>query len=96
MDWVLAKVKSGKLKEYVGIEVQSIDITGNYRDCWHSYNNLTPGTKIISSSCHGMNWANVHKRLIPQIIRKGLVYSRSSMVKKGVYFIVPDIVYRKF
>jgi len=96
MDWVLAKVRAGKLKEYVGIEVQSIDITGNYRDCWHSYKNLTPSTKTISSSSHGMNWANVHKRLIPQIIRKGLVYSRSSMVKKGVYFIVPDIVYRKF
>jgi len=96
MDWVLAKVQNGKLKEYVGIEVQSIDITGNYRDCWHSYKNLKTSTKTISSSGHGMNWANVHKRLIPQIIRKGLVYSRSAMVKKGLYFIVPDIVYGKF
>lgn len=43
-----------------------------------------------------MNWANVHKRLIPQIIRKGTIYSRSSMVKSGLYFVVPDIVYRKF
>lgn len=43
-----------------------------------------------------MNWANVHKRLIPQIIRKGTMYSRSKMVKHGLYFVVPDIVYRKF
>jgi hypothetical protein len=96
MDWVLAKIENGVLMEYVGVEVQSIDITGNYRDAWHSYKNLSPSTSAIPSSNHGMNWANVHKRLIPQMIRKGTMYSRSSLVKSGLYFIVPDIVYRKF
>lgn len=96
MDWVLARVINSNLDSYVGIEVQSIDITGNYRDAWHGYNNLTSDTTTISSSGHGLNWANVHKRLIPQIIRKGLVYSRSSLVNSGLYFIVPEIVYRKF
>lgn len=96
MDWVLAKIVGGELVEYVGVEVQSIDITGNYRDAWHCYKNLTLQTVQIPSSGHGMNWANVHKRLIPQIIRKGLIYSRSSLVKAGLYFVVPDIVYCKF
>ena len=96
MDWVLAKIENGQLIEYVGVEVQSIDITGNYRDAWHSYKNLTDQTQLIPSSGHGMNWANVHKRLIPQIIRKGLIYSRSNLVKSGLYFVVPDIVYLKF
>jgi hypothetical protein len=96
MDWVLTKIENGQLIEYVGVEVQSIDITGNYRDAWHSYNNLTEQTQLIPSSGHGMNWANVHKRLIPQIIRKGLIYSHSNLVKSGLYFVVPDIVYRKF
>jgi hypothetical protein len=50
----------------------------------------------VPSSGHGLNWANVHKRLIPQIIRKGLVYSRSNLVTKGLFFIAPDIVYKKF
>lgn len=97
MDWVLALIEDGMLIEYVGIEVQSIDITGNYRDAWHGYKNisLNPDAAIPSSQ-HGMNWANVHKRLIPQLIRKGLVYSRSDLVKKGLYFIVPDDVYVKF
>ncbi|WP_348945388.1 hypothetical protein ABHF33_01930 [Chitinibacter sp. FCG-7] len=36
MDWVLAHIKNGELIEYVGIEVQSIDITGNYRDAWYA------------------------------------------------------------
>lgn len=96
MDWVLAVIENGKLVEYTGVEVQSIDITGNYRDAWYAYKNLTTETSIVPSSEHGMNWANVHKRLIPQIIRKGLIYSRSEFVKSGLYFVVPDIVYLKF
>ncbi len=96
MDWVLAKVQEGELIEYVGVEVQSIDITGNYRDCWYAYKNVDASTTSIPSSEHGMNWANVHKRLIPQLIRKGLIYSRSSLVSHGLYFILPDIVYQKF
>ena len=96
MDWVLARVRGGKLLQYVGVEVQSIDITNNYRDTWHSYKHLTEATEIIPKSCHGLNWANVHKRLIPQLIRKGLIYSRSSFVPSGLYFILPEIVYRKF
>ncbi len=99
MDWVLARILGGELVEYAGIEIQSIDITGNYRDAWHGYKNL-PQTNLplsdLPSSCHGLNWANVHKRLIPQLIRKGIIYSRSKLVKKGLYFVLPDIVYDKF
>jgi len=99
MDWVLARIIGGELVESVGIEVQSIDITGNYRDAWHGYKNL-PQTNIplsdLPSSQHGLNWANVHKRLIPQLIRKGVIYSRSKLVKKGLYFVLPEVVYNKF
>lgn len=96
MDWILAKIEKNQLIEYVGIEVQSIDITNNYRDAWYAYKNITPSTKNIPASEHGLNWANVHKRLIPQIIRKGIIYSKSNFVKSGMYFILPDIVYKKF
>lgn len=98
MDWVLVKIADGQVIEYIGIELQSIDITGNYRDAWHSYKNIKADADILTlpSSQHGLNWANVTKRLIPQLIRKGVVYSRSNLVKKGLYFIVPDIVYKKF
>jgi hypothetical protein len=96
MDWVLAKIQNNRLIEYVGIEVQSIDITNNYRDAWYAYKNLTKTTTTIPPSEHGMNWANVQKRLIPQIIRKGVVYSNSKLVKAGLYFVLPDIVYQRF
>lgn len=97
MDWVIARIENNTLIEYAGIEIQSIDITGNYRDNWHAYNQL-PGhpTDHIPSSQHALNWANVHKRLIPQLIRKGLVYSRSAFVKRGLYFVLPDRVYCEF
>lgn len=98
MDWILAHISEDTLVEYVGIELQSIDITGNYRDAWYAYKNITPSTdrESLPSSMHGHNWTNVHKRLIPQLIRKGIVYSRSKLVKKGMYFIIPEIVYKKF
>lgn len=99
MDWVLAMVDGGRLLEYVGVEVQSIDITGNYRDNWAAYRDLPYSSNVnhhIPPSGHGMNWANVHKRLIPQLIRKGLIYSRSNLVTSGLYFILPELVYRRF
>lgn len=95
MDWVLALVERAKLLAYTGIEVQSIDITNNYRDNWYAYKHIREGSEIPRSE-HGMNWANVHKRLIPQLIRKSLIYSSSKYVNHGLYFIVPEIVYRKF
>ena len=93
MDWVLAHIVDGALVEYVGIEVQSIDITGNYRDAWYAARDQKTN---IPPSEHGLNWANVHKRMIPQIIRKSLVYSKSSLIKQGLYFIVPEPVYQRF
>jgi len=93
MDWVLAHIKNGKLMEYIGIEVQSIDITGNYRDAWYAARDKK---SLIPPSAHGLNWANVHKRLMPQIIRKSLVYSKSALVKNGLFFIVPEPVCQRF
>lgn len=97
MDWVLALLKDGELADYVGLEIQSMDITGNYRDNWQAYKDL-PKTKAkrIPASEHGINWANVHKRLIPQLIRKGSIYANSSICTKGLHFVLPEIVYQRF
>lgn len=101
MDWVFQSYEKldGKLvpKEFVGLEIQSIDITGNYRDNWAAYKKIKTGKEVssIPNSGHGLNWANVHKRLIPQIIRKGNVYTKIKRCA-GFYFILPDMVYQKF
>ncbi len=105
MDWVIQNYRNdrGDLRanEFIGIEVQSIDITGNYRENWASYEEMkrtggipsTPGG--TANSGHGLNWANVHKRLIPQIIRKGNIYRQSDRCV-GFYFVAPEMVYQKF
>lgn len=102
MDWVIQRYQNDVglvAGEFIGIEVQSIDIIGNYRDNWNAYKNMKEADTIPSAyppvSAHGLNWANVHKRLIPQIIRKGNIY-RGSERCVGFYFIVPEIVYQKF
>lgn len=97
MDWILAVVLDQRLVEYLGVEVQSIDVIGNYRDNWHFFREQKfLGQEPAPPSEHGYNWANVHKRMIPQLIRKGLVFSSTSLVKHGLFFILPEIVYCKF
>lgn len=102
MDWVMQRYENLldlEPREFIGIEVQSIDITGNYRENWAAYSSMKGAGQIpnlpIEPSGHGLNWANVHKRLIPQIIRKGNIY-RGSARCVGFYFVAPEAVYQKF
>lgn len=101
MDWVLQRYTSTRLRlsaqDFVGIEIQSIDITGNYRDPWAAYQRLKNGISVqsIPNSGHGLNWANVHKRLLPQIIRKGNLYARIPRAR-GFFFLTPDQVFKRF
>jgi len=98
MDWILVRIKNKQILEYVGIEVQSGDITGNYREVRQAYEDYTTGKdrSSLPRSRHGINWANIHKRLMSQLIRKGVVYSSSEFATKGLYFILPEPVFQKF
>lgn len=93
LDWVMAYVDNGVPQLLVPCEVQSIDTTGNYRNNWNAYaHELSP----VPSSEHGMNWANVWKRLIPQLILKAAVAATSTLCTMGTYFVVPDRVFVQF
>lgn len=93
LDWVMARITKGALDLIIPCEVQSADITSNYQDNWTAY---STEANSIPDSKHGMNWANIWKRLIPQLILKGAISSASTLSKKGHYFIVPDRVYIQF
>ena len=93
IDWVMAHVVGKELNLIIPCEVQSIDTTGSYRDAWQAYAKEEPH---IPNAAHGMNWANVWKRLIPQLLLKGAVASTSTLCKQGIYFVVPDRVYMQF
>jgi len=92
VDWVLARLdKDGELAELTAIEVQTIDTTGSYGNARKA---LAERREIISDTV-GLNWENVSKRIIPQIIYKGQVLQREDLCHCGLYFVCPDPVYRR-
>jgi hypothetical protein len=42
-----------------------------------------------------LNWENVNKRILPQIIYKGHVLRQEPLCQKGLFFVCPTPVYRK-
>ncbi len=93
VDWILAHVDGkGNLLGFVAVEVQSIDTTGNYQAERLAY--LGTGS-FSGKSTAGLNWENVNKRILPQIIYKGHVLRREPLCQKGLFFICPTPVYNK-
>lgn len=94
VDWILAHVGPGReLKDFVAVEVQSMDTTGNYRDQRAAY--LEGRSFSGYSQGGGINWENVSKRILPQIIYKGHVLRRESRCTKGLFFVCPTPVYER-
>lgn len=92
VDWVLALLSpAGELEDFCAIEVQTIDTTGNYRD---SRRALTPPQRSKVKSTLGLNWENVNKRILPQIIYKAQVLARESRCRSGMFFVTPAPVYQ--
>lgn len=92
VDWILALIGAdGKLKEFVAVEVQAIDTTGNYRNERAAYMRGKAG----ASSPGGINWENVNKRILPQLIYKGHVLRRERLCTKGLFFVCPQPVFER-
>lgn len=90
VDWVLARLdENGELAEFAAIEVQTIDTTGNYREARTA---LLENRSVISDTV-GLNWENVSKRIIPQLIYKGQVLQREDLCRTGLFFVCPKAVY---
>lgn len=93
VDWILALIGAdGRLKEFVAVEVQAIDTTGNYRAERNAY---LAGRQFPGNSTAGLNWENVAKRILPQLIYKGYVLRQEPLCKKGMFFICPTPVYQR-
>jgi hypothetical protein len=93
VDWVLARLGAdGELMDFVAVEVQSIDTTGNYQAERAAY---LRGDPFAGQSTAGFNWENVNKRILPQIIYKGHVLRRERLCRHGLFFVCPKPVYDK-
>ncbi len=98
VDWILAKLTTeGDLRELIAVEVQTIDTTGSYLDQAQQFFKREAFTGGSSQnpqfSDAGMNWENVNKRILPQLIYKGHVLRREEKCKKGLFFVCPKQVY---
>lgn len=92
VDWILARLDdNGELQEFTAIEVQTIDTTGSYQTAQKA---LIENRTIIKDTV-GLNWENVSKRIIPQLIYKGQVLQREDLCRTGLYFVAPAPVYER-
>lgn len=90
VDWILALIdSSGELIEFTAIEIQTIDTTGTYQNARRDLINLHE----VKKDTVGLNWENVSKRIIPQIIYKGQVLQREELCRSGLYFVCPKPIY---
>lgn len=90
VDWVLARLDNkGELVELTAIEVQTIDTTGSYGNAQRA---LAENRDVVSDTV-GLNWENVSKRIIPQIIYKGQVLQREELCRNGLFLVCPKPVY---
>lgn len=100
IDYVLARLSdTGEMAEFTAVEVQTIDTTNSYREQSEAF---FAGQPFIDSrgnnpgwSNAGLNWANVSKRILPQLIYKGYVLRRERLCGKGLFFICPSAVLKK-
>lgn len=92
VDWVLARLdENGELAELTAIEVQTIDTTGSYGQAQQ----ILSETREVVSDTVGLNWENVSKRIIPQIIYKGQVLQREDLCRNGLFLVCPKPVYQR-
>lgn len=100
VDWILVKTDpQGGVSDLLAVEVQSIDTTGSYVSQAHAFFRQVPFVDGMGRSPGysgaGMNWENVNKRILPQIIYKGHVLRREAKCSKGLYFVCPTQVYER-
>jgi len=74
LDWIVARYDDRlQLCDYHGVEVQTIDITGSVRPYFEAY--LSGKRWEDIDHRYGINWANVFKRTLPQLLAKGAMLS---------------------
>lgn len=100
IDYILARLGTGgAMTDFTAVEVQTIDTTGSYKEQSEAFFKQTAFTdskgRMPGWSTAGLNWANVSKRILPQLIYKGYVLRRERYCGKGLFFICPTAVLAK-
>lgn len=94
VDWVLAQVDENQnLQDFVAVELQTMDTTGSYERQVREL--LGEDVSSIETKQSSLNWENVAKRILAQLIYKGHVLHQEPLCTKGLFFICPKPVYER-
>ncbi len=89
VDFVIADVKNGgEIGQFLSVELQAIDITGTVMP---AYQALLSGSDLSERFGYGLNWDNVYKRYVTQLIRKGYYHHHW---KSKIVAVLQEPVYR--
>ena len=89
VDFVIADVdEEGDIGQFLSVELQAIDITGTVMD---AYLALRAGEQMDRKKSYGLNWGNVYKRYITQLIRKGYFHHHWGT---KIVAVMQDVVYQ--
>lgn len=92
VDWILVRLDASKeLIDFAALEVQTMDTIGSYREERAAH---LAGVPHHGKSA-GINWENVNKRILPQLIYKGHLLEREKLCNAGLFFACPEPVYLK-
>lgn len=98
IDFLLVRVdREMNTESFVAVEVQTIDTTDSYsKVAGGYYDAAAKGLKTESEPVKaGLNWENVSKRILPQLIYKGHALRRERKASFGLYFVVPHPVFER-
>jgi hypothetical protein len=99
VDYVMCALENDlSLNGFAAVEVQTIDTTNSYGNAAKYYYALQTNQKLdpqAEITKAGLNWENVNKRILPQIIYKGHTLRREVKAQHGLFFVLPDAVYSK-
>lgn len=74
VDFVIADVDSDRkhVKDFISVELQAVDITGTVEPAFQAVTNAED--VMEKNFTYGINWENVRKRYITQLINKGFFH----------------------
>jgi len=89
VDFVIADIAAdGGIGQFLSVELQAIDITGSVSP---AYAALRSSSDLEKRPTYGLNWDNVYKRYITQLIRKGYFHHHW---KSKIVAVIQDQIYQ--
>jgi hypothetical protein len=72
VDLVVADVlPNGSIKDFISVELQAVDLTGSV---YPAYEALINNRSLATKPTYAVNWANVRKRYVEQLVKKGFFH----------------------